>query len=86
MNIGNPDPTQAPQRRITIKETSEVTCDLCKNNTFTDAMFMRRVSPLASSTGKPEYIPVPQAVVCTKCGHCNIEFVPIDLRSNKIVT
>ncbi len=79
---------QSPQRsqpKIGIKDTSEVTCDQCQNNTFTQAMYMRKVSALITGTGKPMYVPIEQAIVCTKCGHCNEEFVPAELKQNKLV-
>lgn len=80
--------SQLPPRskpKISIKDTSGVVCDKCQNNTFMQAMYMRKVSPLITGTGKPMYIPVEQAIVCTKCGHCNDEFIPLEFKTDNLL-
>lgn len=78
-NTGKP----SNQPRVTIDQTDEVKCDSCQSSVFTEGVFMRRVSPLLTGQPKVSYIPVP-TFVCAKCGHCNEEFIPNELKS-KIV-
>jgi hypothetical protein len=64
---------------ITLKDTTGVTCDKCKNPSFSEAMFMRRVSRLLSGAPKDSYVPVP-TFACSMCGHVNLEFMPEELK------
>ncbi len=75
----NQSPTRKP---VGIKETSEVTCDKCKGNTFSEVSLIRKVSAIMTGTGKPNYIPIP-TYQCSKCGNLNDEFIPEELK-NKI--
>ena len=71
-----------PQQRITLRDTQAVECDECHNTTFTEVMFMRRISRLLSGAPKDSYMPIP-AFQCASCGHVNEEFVPAELQSEK---
>jgi hypothetical protein len=74
---------QSPsQQKITIDKTTEVVCENCKGNIFTEAVFIRRVSPLVSGQPKDGYIPI-ATFVCIKCNTANDCFIPEDLK-NKI--
>ena len=74
----------ANQPRVTISDTTEVTCEKCKCNTFAEGMFLRSVSPILTGQPKTSYIPIP-AFYCTQCGHVNDEFVPVELKSKIVV-
>jgi hypothetical protein len=77
---------RAPQPKINIKDTTEVVCEKCQHNVFNMGLFLRKVSPLLSGTGKPSYVPIDNvAFYCVSCGHVNQEFIPIELKSNKLV-
>lgn len=77
---------QRQQPKIGIKDTSEVICDHCKHNVFNMGTLLRKVSPLLTGTGKPSYLPIENiAFYCVKCGHCNDEFIPLELKANKLV-
>ena len=74
-----------PQPKISINDTTEVVCDKCGHNVFNHGLFLRKVSPLLSGTGKPSYLPIDGvAFYCVKCGCVNDQFVPTELKSNKI--
>jgi|NOAtaT_5_FD_contig_21_8643629_length_360_multi_4_in_0_out_0_1 hypothetical protein len=84
-NSSAPQP-QRPQPKIGIKDTTEVVCDKCQHNVFNMGLYLRKVSPLLSGTGKPSYLPIDNvAFHCVKCGHVNDEFVPAELKTNKLV-
>lgn len=70
------DPQQQ-QLNIDFSQTTPVKCDECGCEHFTQALIMRKLSPLLSPTGQPALIPIP-VYACHKCGHVNQEFLPID--------
>lgn len=76
--------TGNPNLRISLDQTEEVVCKACTNNTFTEAMFLRRASALVTGQPKDTYVPIP-TFICTKCQNVNEEFIPEQLKS-KIVT
>lgn len=63
---------------IDINQTTELICESCGHNHFTQVYMMRKLSPLLSPTGQPALIPIP-VYACTKCGNVNSEFLPKDL-------
>lgn len=69
-----------PLAGITFDQTSGIICEKCKNNTFSEAYLLRKVSKflLASNSDKDQVIPVP-VFQCTKCKHVNREFLPSGL-------
>lgn len=73
------DLNQPKQTSITLKDTSSVECDECKNTTFNEAMIMRKVSRLLTGAPKDSYVPVP-VFLCSACGHLNEEFLPAELK------
>ena len=77
---------QRPQPKIGIKDTTEVICEKCQNNVFNLGILLRKVSPILTGTGKPSYLPIDNvAFYCVKCGHVNEEFIPAELKTNKLV-
>jgi len=52
---------------ISMADTEAFTCDDCSNAVFIPAVFLRRLSPLMSPTGKEAMIPV-QVYSCGNCG------------------
>lgn len=75
-----------PQPKIGIKDTTEVVCDNCQHNVFNMGLYLRKVSPLLSGTGKPSYLPIDNvAFHCVKCGHVNDEFIPAELKKINLI-
>lgn len=66
------------------KTTAEV-CENCNGEAFREALLLRKVSALLSSSGKEGYAPV-QVFACVKCGHVNAHFIPAELRPVSLVT
>jgi hypothetical protein len=61
---------QQPQMNVDFDQTTGLECDECKNVTFTQVFYIRKLSALLSPTGEESLIPVP-TFACTKCGHVN---------------
>jgi hypothetical protein len=82
-DISNSMPTAGlSPRNITVDQTTEVVCEKCNNNTFTEGMFLRRASRIITGAAKDSYIPI-ATFVCAKCGETNDEFVPSELKKVK---
>jgi hypothetical protein len=77
---------QRQPRRVELKDTQPVVCDNCQGNVFAVGVFMRRVSALMTGTGKASYLPIENAVYCVKCGHCNAEFIPDQLKNSSLLS
>ncbi len=73
---------QKPQQRLSVKDTSEVVCDNCKGTTFSEGMFLRKVSALLTGQPKDSYLPI-ATFYCVKCHTVNDCFIPEELK-NKI--
>lgn len=73
---------QKPQQRLSVKDTSEVVCDNCKGTTFSEGMFLRKVSALLTGQPKDSYLPI-ATFYCVKCHTVNDCFIPDELK-NKI--
>ena len=67
-------------KSVTLRDTTAVECDECKNTTFTEAVVMRRVSRLLTGAPKDSYVPIP-VFLCSACGHVNEEFIPAELKA-----
>tara|TARA_B100000780_G_C20785090_1_gene311770 strand:- start:330 stop:551 length:222 start_codon:yes stop_codon:yes gene_type:complete len=66
---------QQPQMNIDFTQTTEVVCEECKHDVFTQALKMRKLSALLSPSGQETMIPI-QAFACAKCSHINEGFLP----------
>ena len=82
ININPSEPTSAP--KLDIKNTTEIRCEKCNGESFTEAFLFRGVSALASGTGKAGFWPI-NIFACASCGHINESFKPQELRQSKIV-
>jgi hypothetical protein len=65
---------------ISLDKTAAVACDECSNQTFAEGTLLRKASRFLTGTAQDALIPI-QIFYCTKCGHTNEEFLPIQLRS-----
>lgn len=66
----NLNPTQL---NVSLEKTSPIVCEGCGNETFTQALYLRRVSALLTGTGQEGVVPIP-TFVCIKCHHVNEKF------------
>jgi len=59
------------------KNSSAVVCELedCSSETFTEVVYIRKVSKLVTGAPKDSFVPIP-TFQCSKCGHINKEFIP----------
>ena len=58
---------------IDMNQTTEIVCEKCKNTTFVQSFYLRKLSALLSPNGKESIIPV-NTFECSACGHINEEF------------
>jgi len=65
---------------IQLEKTLPIGCDECGNETFQEAVILRKVSKFLTASSKDSIIPIP-TFVCTKCGHANQEFIPPQLQN-----
>jgi len=70
---------QQPGLNISLDQTKGVKCEKCSNETFQDAFLLRKASRLLTGTAQDALIPI-QVFACTKCGHVNEEFLPMQLK------
>tara|TARA_B100000401_G_C52094905_1_gene388362 strand:+ start:206 stop:433 length:228 start_codon:yes stop_codon:yes gene_type:complete len=60
---------------IDFSQTTEVCCDECGHDIFTEVLKLRKLSALLSPTGQETMIPI-KTFACAKCGHINPDFLP----------
>lgn len=63
-----------PQLNFDIRDANDVNCEECKGTAFSPVFFIKRVSALASPTGKEIIVPI-QVFKCDKCSHVNELFL-----------
>jgi len=69
-----------PQReekglKINPNDLTDVCCEKCGNQTFTQAFLFKKISAVMSPNGKASMIPL-QIFKCDECGHINKDFIP----------
>jgi hypothetical protein len=65
---------------ISLDKTTAVTCEKCENEVFAEGTLLRKASRFLTGTSTDALIPIP-LFYCTKCGHTNEEFLPIQLKA-----
>jgi hypothetical protein len=73
---------QQVQMNISLDKTTGITCDKCDNNIFIEGVILRKASRFITGTSQDAMIPIP-VFTCSKCGHVNEEFLPMQLRDNQ---
>ena len=75
-------PKQQSQVRIGLDNTTAIVCENCKNDTFVDVYYMRKISKLLTGAADDQLstIPIPS---CSKCGHINEQFKLKDQKLEK---
>ena len=64
---------------ISLDKTTAVACEKCENEVFAEGTLLRKASRFLTGTSTDALIPIP-LFYCTKCGHTNEEFLPIQLK------
>ena len=64
-----------------IDQTIKMCCKKCNNDTFTQAVFIRKVPKLLVGSMMDQLWPIP-VFNCTKCGETLVESVPMELRTD----
>ena len=75
---------QQPTMNVDISQTTVISCDKCKHETFNHVFKIRKLSALLSPAGKETMIPM-QVFACAKCGHINNDFLPTEKEKNDTV-
>lgn len=75
-------PPQAAQRqpKWSLADTQEISCAVCGNQTFREAMYLRKVSKILTGDQKDTMLNIP-VLSCDKCGYAIQELLPPELKS-----
>jgi len=73
---------QQRQLKISIDKTTPVLCQACQNQTFTEALMLRKVSKFITGEAQDGMTPI-SVFMCTQCGSINQELLPQEL-SNQL--
>lgn len=65
--------------QVDISKSLPIICEKCENNIFIQGVLLRKISKFITFTQKDALMPIP-IFSCSKCGHVNLEFIPIELR------
>lgn len=63
---------------VSLDQTTPIACEECSAETFTQVVFLRKVSRFVIGTQQDGLTPIP-SFACSKCGHVNEEFQPKNL-------
>ena len=66
---------------VALDKTTGVKCESCGNETFQEALLLRKVSKFLTGQAQDGILPIP-TFVCSKCGNVNEEFYPKELLKN----
>lgn len=69
------------QPRISLNETTGVTCEDCGNDIFVTGFIIRKVSRLVTGGAQDGIVPV-NAFICSKCGAVLEDLLPEGIREN----
>lgn len=68
-----------PKLNVSLDKTVPIVCEKCENQTFSEAVILRKVSRFLTGQSVDGLVPIP-IFCCTSCGHVNDEFMPAELR------
>ena len=68
-----------PQTGVSLQNTKPVVCEKCNNNTFREALMVRKAPGVLIGSSKDAIIPIP-VFECCKCSHVNEEFLPKEVK------
>jgi hypothetical protein len=69
-----------PKLNVSLDKTVAIVCEKCENQTFTEAVILRKVSRFLTGQAQDGLVPIP-VFVCQKCSHVNEEFLPAELKN-----
>ena len=64
---------QQQQISVPLDKTTPIVCEECQNDTFTQVLFLRKISKFLTGDTIDSLYPIP-SFACSKCGHINEEF------------
>jgi hypothetical protein len=64
---------------VSLDKTIAIVCDKCENQTFSEAVILRKVSRFLTGQAQDGLVPIP-VFTCCSCGHVNEEFLPAELK------
>lgn len=67
---------------VSLDKTVGIKCESCDNETFQEALLLRKVSKFLTGQAQDGVLPIP-TFVCSKCGHVNEEFYPKELTKDE---
>jgi len=70
---------QGQQLNIQLDKTLPLVCENCGNDTFQEALFLRKVSKFLTASTKDSLLPIP-TFTCARCHYVNNEFIPEPLK------
>lgn len=76
---------QQQQRKpinIRLDQTLPVVCEHCGSETFTEGLFLRKVSRILTGAPQDTFQPVP-TFLCAQCGKVNKEFTLAEAAKNE---
>jgi hypothetical protein len=62
-----------------LASSTPVACDQCGNQTFQEVVILRKLSAVASPSGKEANVPIP-TFACNNCNWVNMSFLPPFMR------
>ena len=68
------------QLKLSLNETTALTCEECESELFREAVMIRKASRFITGTPQDAMIPVP-VFACLKCNHVNEVFLPKNQQS-----
>lgn len=69
------------QMRMSLENSTAIVCESCGNDTFTEAVYIRKISKLLTGSAEDMIAPVP-TFACLKCKSINEQFQLIDSKPN----
>lgn len=67
---------------VSLDKTVSIVCEKCGNQTFTEAVILRKVSRFLTGQPQDGLVPIP-VFSCCSCGHVNNEFLPSELKEKE---
>ena len=71
-----------PKLNVSLDKTIGITCEKCDNQTFSEAVILRKVSRFLTGQPQDGLVPIP-VFSCTACGHVNNKFLPAELKTEE---
>ena len=72
--VNMPDDNMGRSVGLKLEDMTDIICENCGCQYFSQVQAFKRVSALLSPTGKEQIMPVP-SFRCSDCGHINEEFI-----------